>query len=106
MRTKRSREAYLLIDHRNSPGITPEFLHKNNLSGPAVGSGQSFESAMFNCCGCGADVILNPDRSRAREWCFACDKYMCDSCALNRKLGKSHVPLQQFLAETYDKLQK
>jgi hypothetical protein len=106
MRTKRSREAYILIDHRNSPGITPEFMEANGLTGPAVGGGKSFESAMYVCCGCGADVIMNPNRSREREWCWSCDGYMCDGCGALRKLGHPHKPLKQKMAEAYHTLTK
>ena len=87
MKTKRSNEAYILIDHRNSPGITPEFARANGLNGPAVPAGKIFESAMNICAHCGADVILNPNRLREREWCRKCDAYICDGCALIIKTG-------------------
>lgn len=106
MHSKRAQEGYLLIDHRNSPGLTPEFVRDNNLPGPAVGAGRTFESALCVCKHCGADVILNPNRSREREWCSQCDAYICDNCALRRKLGAPHVPMAQFLAEMFAKLSK
>lgn len=92
MRTKRSREAYLEIDHRESPGLTREIMRANGLTGPVVGKGEHFKSAMVVCCGCQRDVILNPNRSRDREWCYACDSYMCDDCALVKKLTGVHTP--------------
>jgi len=104
MKTKRSQEAYVLIDHRNSPGISLEFMHANKLDGPAVGAGKTFESAMAVCSHCGGDVILRPDRSRPREWCWSCDAYICDGCALVRKLGAPHRPLRQVLAEAYEQI--
>lgn len=104
MLSKRSQEAYVLIDHRNSPGITHEFLKVNNLDAPAVGSGQVFESAMTVCHGCGADVILNPNRSRDREWCMVHDAYLCDRCALWRKLTGSCTPLKERLHRLYQRL--
>lgn len=103
---KRNKEGYVLIDHRNSPGISPEFLRINNLTGPAVGSGQVFESAMYTCCSCGADVILNPNRTRDREWCWHCDSFMCDGCAYNKKMGMTHLPLKKKYADYYDSLNK
>lgn len=102
MKTKRSQEAYVLIDHRNSPGIAPEFLRANRIDAPAVGAGKTFESAMVVCSHCGADVILNPNRSREREWCRKCDAYICDGCALLRKLGAAHKPLIQVMSEIYE----
>jgi hypothetical protein len=102
MRSKRAAEAYVLIDHRNSPGITPEFVLANNLDAPVVGAGVTYESAMAVCSHCGADVILNPNRSREREWCRTCDAYICDGCALLRKLGAAHKPLMQVISEIYE----
>lgn len=104
MKTKRSQEAYVLIDHRNSPGLTPEFVRAHHLDSPAVGAGQTFESAMIVCHVCGGDVILNPNRSRERHWCFAHDAYTCDNCAAAVKAKGSCVPLQQIMAEAYEKL--
>lgn len=104
MKTKRSQEAYVMIDHRNSPGITAEFVRKNKLDVPVVGAGKIFESAMNVCGHCGGNVILNPDRSRPREWCFTCDKYICDNCGAAKKAGASCVPVQKKLADAYEKI--
>jgi len=104
MRTKRSNEAYVLIDHRNSPGISQEFVRANGLDTPAVGAGQVFESAIAVCHSCGADIILNPNRTRGREWCMEHDAYLCDRCALRRKLTGSCVPLQKKLLDLFQLL--
>ena len=106
MRTKRSNEAYVLIDHRNSPGISQEFVQANKLDVPAVGSGQVFESSIAVCHCCGSDIILNPNRSREREWCSQHDAYMCDRCALTRKLTGSCVPLQKKLFDVFNRLMR
>lgn len=104
MRTKRSDEAYVLIDHRNSPGITREFVQANKLDTPVVGAGQVFESAIIVCHACGGDIILNPNRTREREWCMEHDAYLCDRCALTRKLTGSCVPLRKRLDNLFRKL--
>lgn len=104
MRTKRSDEGCILIDHRNSPGITAEFLAANKIDAPAVGAGQTFESAMKICHGCGRDIIQNPNRSRPQEWCMQHDAYLCDGCGLTRKLTGSCVPLRERVYRIYKKL--
>lgn len=104
MRTKQSDEAYVMIDHRNSPGISQEFMAANGLDGPAVGAGRVMESAMVVCGHCNTDVILNPNRSRNREWCWNCDKYICDKCALLKKLGHACSPFKAKLQEIYNRL--
>ena len=61
MFSKRSLEGYLMKDHR-------------------AGGGSMFESATLTCSHCQRQVILNPDRSRARGYCPKCDHYVCDAC--------------------------
>lgn len=73
MRSQRSREGYLLIDHRAAPAAY------------GIPSGQTFESATITCSHCQTIVILNPDRSRERNHCPTCDHYICDVCAEIRK---------------------
>jgi hypothetical protein len=81
MLSKRSLEGYLMVDHRNSPGITEADL----LTVPKERRGEFqaqrglFESATIRCCHCGTMVILNPDRSRPRGYCSRCDHYVCDN---------------------------
>jgi hypothetical protein len=104
MRGKQSDEGYVLIDHRNSPGISQEFIVANNLDAPAVGAGQMFESAIAVCHACGGDIILNPNRTRAREWCMEHDAYLCDRCALTRKLTGSCVPLKKRLFDLFERI--
>lgn len=107
MRTKRSREGYLLIDHRNSPGITPEYLMVNHIGGPAVGAGVTYESAVCGCHGCQGDIILNPNRTRERPWCMKHDAYLCDNCDARRAAaGGECKPLTQMMEELWNWLCK
>lgn len=64
MRTKRSHEGYLLIDHRAT--------HEG-----------TFESATITCAHCHRIVVLNPQRTRERGYCSRCDHYICDSPECN-----------------------
>lgn len=100
----KSKEAYLLIDHKNSPGISEEFARQHNLPGPAVGAGKVFESAISVCHCCTGDIILNPNRSRPREWCMKHDAYLCDGCALVRRLTGDCVPIKERMARIYKRL--
>lgn len=77
MRSKRSREGEFLIDHRASPGLTPEQV---GGFGPAVPRGELYESALVVCGHCQAAIILEPKRTRERGWCPKCDRYVCDDC--------------------------
>lgn len=86
MKSKRSLEGYLLVDNRHAPGPSiAEIARFERLHGPVAGAGASFfESATLTCAHCHAQIVLNPDRSRARNYCSKCDKYVCDhpSCVV------------------------
>lgn len=105
MRSKMNQTGELLIDHRNSPGITEEWARENNIPGPVVGAGKIFESGLKNCSHCGSDVILNPQRTRAREWCWSCDAYICDGCGLLKKQGADCQPLRKTLEQIFNETQ-
>lgn len=68
MKTKRSQEGYLLIDHTASPGdvIVPE--------------GTKLESATLLCGHCQRILLRNPLRTRSRFHCSGCNEYVCDFC--------------------------
>lgn len=79
--SNRSQEGYLLVDHRNSPGITQADL----LTIPASRRGDFavsqglVEQPTLRCAHCGTMVILNMQRTRARGYCAPCDHYICDN---------------------------
>lgn len=81
-------EGYLSIDHRASPGLTPEDFRKAGITGAGLaklgldmaefGEGKHLERATKRCCHCGNTVVLNQERIRNRSHCRACDAYICD----------------------------
>lgn len=78
MGSKLSKEGYLLVDHRESPGISEETAH---AAGLPVGAGKGvFEAPTYTCSHCCRVVVLNPLRNRDRAWCWSCDRYICDWC--------------------------
>jgi hypothetical protein len=79
--SKRSLEGYLLIDNRHAPG--PDDAQVAAIGQPVAGAGAQgvWESATVTCSHCHRVVILNPDRSRARNYCSTCDHYVCDNPA-------------------------
>ena len=85
--SKRSLEGEILIDHRASPGLPPEFAVEVGLDPGLVAKGQAVEAPLFTCAHCQACVIVNPDRSRERACCQKCGgKYICDECAARMHL--------------------
>lgn len=80
-RSLRRHEGYLLIDNRNSPGVSEAFVRASGTDAVAVGEGAVFESATVTCSHCHRIVVLNPARTRPRHYCAQCDHYVCDTPA-------------------------
>lgn len=82
LKSKRALEGYVMIDHRNSPGIPG-----------GVPAGVTFEAPTLQCCHCGTIVIVNPNRTRQRHYCANCDEYVCDNanCILVCTPFKKHL---------------
>lgn len=75
--SKRRLEGYLMIDHRLT-----------GAPGPAMNGGKRhglYESSVVTCIHCQRQVVLRPDRTRERAWCFKCDRYLCDACGFLMK---------------------
>lgn len=85
---------YLIIDHRDSPGISiedvPERLRGSTI---IVGKGEVVERDIQFCAHCGCQVILNPRRERPRGYCAKCDHYVCDNPICNKEC----IPLAKVL---------
>jgi predicted RNA-binding Zn-ribbon protein involved in translation (DUF1610 family) len=84
--SRRLNEGYLMVDHRASPGLTKEESIKLGYGNQATGEGQLYETKTNHCNHCGTVVIMNPDRTRERSYCQACNKYICDNCGLEMRL--------------------
>jgi hypothetical protein len=76
--SKSRHEGYLMIDHRESPGMSDADLV---AGGMPLGAGRGLhECAIYTCNHCEFGIMKNPDRTRGREWCRYCDHYICDRC--------------------------
>lgn len=99
MFSKRELEGYLEIDHRESPGITPELAAKVGRGTIPVPAGQIFKAATFNCSHCETLVVINPKRIRARGYCPKCDHDVCDFCEGERIRTGVCRPMKQIIEE-------
>ena len=88
MSSLKRHEGYLLIDNRGLPAVPRH--PSGQFDSP--GTNQLYECATITCAHCNAVVILRPDRSRPREYCRKCDKYICDECS-----GKPCYPIEKVL---------
>lgn len=86
MRTKRQQEGYLFIDNRGEPVLSPEQIAAQGIDPRTVagaGSRGRFEAGVVTCSHCHAQIIMNPMRTRDRNYCRKCDHYICDAAACN-----------------------
>jgi hypothetical protein len=66
---------------------------------PGAGRG-TYESATYTCSHCCQVVVINPLRTRAREYCARCDHIICDRCgALRAANGGECKTFQQTIDE-------
>jgi len=101
-RTKRSGDNYLMIDHRESPGITEEQAAHAGHGTLPVGRGMVFEAATKRCGHCPAQIIMNPLRIRERGYCPKCDHYLCDACESVRVATGVCRPWQKVIDDFID----
>jgi hypothetical protein len=95
--SKRSKEGYLMIDHRATEAVPDEVMIKNGLP---VGAGRGlFETPTYTCSHCQYIVVMNPQRTREREYCRGCDSYICDGCGYEKKQGKPCKTYAQIVDE-------
>ena len=87
MFSKREREGYVMIDHRESPGFSCDEVVGNIAPFIPVSAGAFFEGATNTCSHCTKVVIMNPDRVRHRGWCWSCDHYICDQCGIEMNVS-------------------
>lgn len=93
-------EGYLMLDHRASPGFTPEQAIALGYAPGLTGEGQIYETKTNHCTHCGTVVILNPLRERERAHCISCHKDICDNCGIEMKMPfYVHKTYQQKLLE-------
>jgi hypothetical protein len=95
---QRSREGYLLVDHRASPGLPEEIARLSGYDPQHCGEGKLFEAATLTCSHCKVTVVKNPLRTRERPYCAKCDHYICDLCAFRASQPDySHTPFDKII---------
>jgi hypothetical protein len=80
MKTKKMHEGYMLIDHRNSPGLPDDLPPIPGLQSVRAPKGVIVEMAIVVCRHCQVEIIKDPQRTRPRGYCPGCDHYICDRC--------------------------
>lgn len=112
LHSKRSLEGYVLIDHRNSPGLTEAeaLAVQHAFGGPgvtdiapaALGKGKVHEAPTVTCAHCQLTMISNPLRTRPRGWCRQCDQYLCDGCQAVYAIGFECRSFEAFVDRTLE----
>lgn len=97
VKTIRSLEGEITIDHRNSPGVPDELVFSAGLP---IGAGRGlFEAATYTCGHCQAVVVMNPSRTRERCICHGCQHVICDACAIQKAKTLECRPFEKLVDE-------
>jgi len=97
MKSIRSLEGELTIDHRGSPGLSDLLVKQAGLP-PGSGRGL-YESATYTCGHCQAIVVMNPQRTRERAYCRGCQHVICDGCAVVKAQTLECRPFEKWADE-------
>lgn len=103
MSSLRRHEGYLLIDNRDSPGVSDELMQSMGVDMPKGAGKGLFEAPTLTCSHCQVVVVLEPRRTRARGYCPKCDHYVCDRCeAVRVATGGACKPFKQIIDEAQE----
>jgi hypothetical protein len=93
----RDLEGYYMTDHRAAIPVPEDILRQSGL--PTSAGKGLFEAATFTCKHCQRVVVMNPNRTREREYCRGCNHYICDNCAAVKAVTKQCKTFDQVLDE-------
>ena len=98
IKSLRSHEGYLMMDHTQGQSIPDELIVKTGLP---IGSGKGlFECATFTCKHCGRVGTINPNRSNGVAcYCRGCDHLICDPCGAEKARTGKCITFEQKIDE-------
>lgn len=87
----------------HGPGVTPEELARVGVD-PVLACPQESTKTLgvLGCSHCRGMVILNPDRTRERAYCFKCGQYICDGCAAILHATLVCEPMEKKIEQTLE----
>ena len=100
----KDQEGYIAIDHSAAVPVPDEIMVALGL--PAGAGRGLFESATYTCSHCQSIVILNPNRTREREYCRGCNHLICDACATIKAQTGLCRTFEQVIDETLNKAEQ
>src|SRR3989304_10579423 len=106
MHSKRAHEGWLLMDNRESPGVSDALLRTLGAELPPGAGGGMFEAPTITCSHCQQVLILNPLRTRERAYCAKCDHYLCDGCGAALAASGVCNPFAQVIDEGQEQAAK
>lgn len=82
IKSKQRHEGYLLVDNSAGPGVPDSIIPDKYSHLRGIGRGKQ-EIATYTCSHCHDVILMNPWRTRPRNWCKVCDHYICDRPGCN-----------------------
>lgn len=116
VRSLKDHAGYLVVDHRDSPGLSAEEAARMEAELAKAGHarkiaftsprGEVTEFDVKQCSHCERTIALNAARVRDRGYCPKCDHYVCDACDAIREKTGDCVPMIKRMVEAHDRAQK
>jgi phage terminase large subunit GpA-like protein len=104
VKSLRSHEGYMLIDNRNTPGVSDAEMV---AMGYPVGAGRGlYESATYTCSHCNAVVVIEPKRTRDRGYCRKCSQRICDGCNALYAKAFECIPMSMIVEQVQEAAEK
>lgn len=93
LKSLKRHEGYLMVDHRAGGGLTEQQAILSGYDPKHCRAGRLFEAITNTCSHCGGAWVINPLRTREREYCKSCDHYICDGCHAESQMPHYvHIP--------------
>lgn len=108
MKSLKHGAGYLIIDHRDSPGVRPEDV-AHVPGAVAAPGGTQVEMDVYQCSHCQRTIVLraaSKERMQARGYCPKCHHYVCNGCEAIRVKTGACVPFKQILDRAGDLAEK
>ena len=95
MKSLRSNEGQITLDHRNSPGMGEAALAEAGL--PLNAGRGYFQAPTYTCHHCQKLCVVRLPRNTELPYCAGCDHHICGTCGQRRAAGLACKPFKQLV---------
>lgn len=95
MKTQRGKAGWLMLDHRESPGLSEAEIRRKGM-GLKEGAGRGLhETNVLHCAHCTKGMVVHPLFMIDLPFCALCDAHICDQCKTAQVVSGRHLPFSK-----------